>query len=204
MGHPVKIFAALLLLFSFSFISCEDLDVSGMFRSYDPVNERFEQSMEWNASHPFRVIPVPADEYTIFSMGDSHVGPTKNLDAFFRDAKTKNAAAVVMVGDLTTGYAEDYEVFQQHVPDPDSLTSFYIVGNHDLYFNGWNQFFPRFGSSTYYFSVETGVDSDLFICLDTGGGTLGNKQLDWLKDILKNIRPNYRNCLGLIFLPKIM
>jgi predicted phosphodiesterase len=195
MGHPVKIFTALLLGISFSFTSCEDLDISGMFRSYDLVNERFEQSMEWNAGHPYREIQIPVDDYTILSMGDSHVGPTKNLDTFFRDANTKNAAAVVLVGDLTTGQAEDYEIFQQHVPDPDSLTSFYLVGNHDLYFNGWNQFFPRFGSSVYYFTVKTGVDSDLFICLDTGGGTLGKKQLDWLKDILQNVRPDYRNCL---------
>ncbi len=195
MGHPVKIYLAILLLIPFSFTSCEDLDVSGMFRSYDPVNERFEQSMEWNASHPFMEISVPADDYNILSMGDSHVGSTKNLDTFFSDAKTKNSAAVVMVGDLTTGHAEDYEVFQQHVPDPDFLPQFFIVGNHDLYFNGWKQFYSRFGSSTYTFAVKTNVDSDLFICLDTGGGTLGKKQLDWLKDVLKNARPDYRNCI---------
>lgn len=195
MGHKIKIFAALLLVIPGLFISCEDLDVSGMFRSYDPVNDRFEQSMEWNAAHPYREISVPVDDYNILSMGDSHVGPTKNLDTFFREAKTKNSAAVVMVGDLTTGQAEDYAVFQQHVPDPDSLTSFFIVGNHDLYFNGWNQFFPRFGSSTYIFTIKTHVASDLFICLDTGGGTLGNKQFDWLKDILQNLRPDYRNCM---------
>jgi hypothetical protein len=36
---------------------------------------------------------------------------------------------------------------------------------------------------------------DLFICLDTGSGTLGNRQLDWLENILENERHHFRNCI---------
>jgi hypothetical protein len=52
-----------------------------------------------------------------------------------------------------------------------------------------------FGSSSYSFSVTTPVASDLYICLDTGGGTLGPSQLSWLKELLINERPNYRRCV---------
>ena len=97
-----------------------------------------------------------------------------------------NAVAVVMVGDLTTGHAEDYALFEQHLPNRDSLPSFLIPGNHDLYFNGWEEFYTRFGSSTYFFTIRTTTATDLFICLDSGGGTLGNLQLDWLKEMLEN------------------
>jgi len=56
-------------------------------------------------------------------------------------------------------------------------------------------FYSHFGSSTYIFTIKTNVASDLFICLDTGGGTLGNKQLDWLEDKLQSLRPDYRRCI---------
>jgi hypothetical protein len=70
-----------------------------------------------------------------------------------------------------------------------------MVGNHDLWFNGWNQFYSRFGSSTYIFTIETPAAKDLFICLDTGSGTLGKKQMDWLKEILQTSRNEYRYCI---------
>ena len=185
MGHPSNTLIALFLALSLSFTACEKADIAGMFISDESVNQRFEQSMEWNAQHPYHEIVVPSDEYSILSMGDSHVGGTNNLDIFLNNAKTINASAVVMVGDLTTGHAEDYAVFHQHIPNKDSLPSFLIAGNHDLYFDGWDQFYSRFGSSTYIFTIKTSVATDMFICLDTGGATLGNKQLDWLKDILQ-------------------
>lgn len=151
--------------------------------------------MEWNAMHPFREIIVPADDYHILSMGDSHVGGTRNLDTMLARAIASNIQAVVMVGDLTTGHAKDYAVFEQHLPNQDSLPSFLIPGNHDLYFDGWREFYSRFGSSAYFFTIGTPVATDLFICLDSGGGTLGNLQLDWLKEIMENIRPGHRRCV---------
>ena len=195
MGHKLNTLIALFVAIIFSFTACEEADIGGMFISGESANQRFEQSMEWNAQHPSCEIVVPSDDYLIFSMSDSHVGGTNNLDIFFSNAKTTKASAVVMVGDLTTGHEKDYAVFQQHIPSTDSLSTFLIAGNHDLYFNGWNQFYSRFGSSTYIFTIKTPAAKDLFICLDTGGGTLGSKQLDWLKDILQTKRTDYRRCI---------
>lgn len=193
MGHPVKVFLVLVIVLAIS--SCEIADIPGMFISDENVNQRFKQSMEWNVRHPTREIYIPMDEYFIYSMGDSHVGGTTNLDTLLARSVTLNAQAVVMVGDLTTGHAEDYEIFEQHLPSQDSLPVFLIPGNHDLYFEGWTEFYSRFGSSTYFFTVNSSKSSDLFICLDTGGGTLGNRQLDWFKGILKDVRPEHRLCV---------
>ena len=191
----MKISAVLLLSITLTFSACELADISGIFISDKTVNQRFEQSMEWNAQNPTQEIIVPTDDYMILSFSDSHVGGTNNLNAFFNNAVTQNAAAAVMVGDLTTGHAKNYAVFQQYLPNPDVLPSFPITGNHDLYFNGWEQFYSRFGSSTYIFTVKTPTVSDLYICLDTGSGTLGNLQLDWMKNVLQNLRPDYRRCI---------
>jgi hypothetical protein len=195
MEHPLKIPGALFLSLSLVFSACEQLDFTGMFLPDKTVNERFEQSMQWNRLHPFREISVPSDDYFILVMGDSHVGGTGNLDTFITRGRILHATALVMVGDMTTGHAEDYEVFQQHLPPQDTIPTFLLVGNHELYYNGWEQFYSRFGSSTYLFTIKTPEATDLYICLDSGGGTLGSEQLDWLKGILAELRPGYRRCM---------
>ena len=178
-----------------SVAACEEVDMTDMFVNDVPVNQRFEASMEWNDWHPVRIIEVSADDYFIFSLGDSHVGGTRNLDTLFARALSTHATAVVMVGDLTTGHSEDFDALEQHLPHADSMPTFLMVGNHDLYFDGWRAFYSRFGSSTYLFNIRTPVATDLFICLDTGGGTLGRKQLDWLENILEEDRPRHRRCV---------
>ena len=158
-------------------------------------NQRFIMSMDWNNSHLYREISVPSDNYSLLAMGDSHVGGTENLDKFFSIALSKNTAAVVMAGDLTTGESRDYDTFQKHLPQQDLLPQFLIAGNHDFWGDGCNEFFTRFGTSTYLFTIVTPVASDLFICLETAGGTLGSMQLDWLTKTLQNERSKYRHCI---------
>jgi len=190
----IKFNRLIILLLISVLTGCEETDLSGLFKSDESVNQRFKQSIEWNSLHPFREIILPSENYFILSMGDSHVGGTNNLNTFLNIAKSTNAAAIVGVGDLTTGNASDYDVFQKIMPSQDSLSSFLIVGNHDLWFDGWKEFYPRFGSSTYIFTIKTPAAKDLFICLDTGSGSLGNEQLDWLKEILQTYRDEYRYC----------
>lgn len=192
MGNiKARILLPILILF---FSSCDEFEIRGFITSYENANSRFEQSSEWNKQNGHAEISIPKETYTIHAMGDSHVGGTENLDTFFKDALDKDATAVVMVGDITTGHKEDYDVLVEHLPLKDSLIYFAIAGNHDLYFDGWKYFYSVFGSSSYYFVVNTPNESDLFICLDSGGGTLGNKQLDWFKKLLKTSRNSYRYC----------
>jgi len=186
---------SVLIFTLFAFSACDKFEMRGFVFSYEAVDERFDQSMDWNTEHPYQEILVPEDNYTIFAMGDSHVGGTDNLDFFFNEAILTNASAVVMVGDITTGHADDYQTFLQHLPGQDQIISFPIVGNHDLYFDGWKQFYSLFGSTVYLFTVRTPQASDLYICLDSGSGTFGNSQLEWLKHILETERANYRHCL---------
>jgi predicted phosphodiesterase len=183
----------IILSISFSLSACERYEFRGFVFSYQSADERFEQSMIWNKNHPFQEINVPGESYTIFCMSDSHVGSTENLDYFLYEAKKGNATAAIMAGDLTDGHQEDFERFYQHLPHQDTLRTFQVSGNHDLYFNAWQHFYQYFGSTTYYFTIQTPTSSDLFICLDTGSGTLGNKQLEWFKKTLTEERPKHRN-----------
>ena len=67
-------------------------------------------------------------------------------------------------------------------------TMFIAIGNHDLYYDHWSSYVQFCPTSTYYFVVETNGKNrarDLYICLDTAQGTLGKKQLQWLKSLLE-------------------
>ena len=171
------------------------LDFSGFFFPADLVDSRFTQSDQWNQTHPFKNMVVTSENYQLLVAADSHIGPVVNFNKFLTEASKPENTAFVMVGDIVTGHKEDYLVFKNELPDFNQVHYFLMAGNHDLYFDGWKTFYDYFGSSTYYFTVQTPTESDLYICLDSGSGTLGGKQLAWLKNVLSSKRANYRNCV---------
>ena len=183
------------IIFSGLFSCSDELDMSGIFVSRDQVNERFTQSMEWNNLHSDEVIVINSSDYSFLAAGDCHVGGISNMERFSHEASQPDISFFLLAGDLTTGHQEDYDILRDHLNHQYSIPYFLVAGNHDLYFNGWDTFYSYFGSSTYTFTIETPDASDLFICLDSGSGTLGNRQLDWLENILENERHNFRNCV---------
>lgn len=192
MEHTIKYLFLLIIL---GFQGCDYFEMRGFVAAYETVDERFYQSMEWNETHPFKIISINSEDYKIYAMGDSHLGSADNLNIFFNSAKNDQAIATVMVGDMSTGSVENYQFLKQNIPVPDSLLTFQLVGNHDLYFHGWLQFYQMFGSGIYYFAVQTPSSKDLYICLDSGGGTLGNKQFEWLNELLQDHRDENRHCV---------
>lgn len=185
----------LLVLGAFFCKSCTEVDPTGFFFSSDPVNERVRQSLEWNDMHPARKVVVSGTEYSLLVAADSHLDGTVNLDTLIARAQLPNNAGFVMVGDLTTGRKESYNAFIQELYLKNKVPAFLMVGNHDLFFDGWDTFYNYFGSSTYAFRVKSNDTTDLYICLDSGSGTIGSKQLEWLKNLLEKERTTVRYCI---------
>ncbi|MHB9140272.1 MAG: metallophosphoesterase family protein [Paludibacter sp.] len=191
-----KLKISLFVLIVFGITGCNsNLDFSGFLYSPDHVDSRFEESDAWNQTHPFKTLTVNSENYQILVSGDSHIGGLINFRKMLDEAKKPENLAFVMVGDNVTGKKEDYLRFKNELPDFNQIPYFLVVGNHDLYFDGWKTFYEYFGSSTYYFTVQTPLNRDIYICLDSGGGTLGDKQLTWLKNLLSTKRDQYRNCV---------
>ena len=161
----------------------------------ESANYRFEQSEADNRKKSVSIISVTSEKYQILSVADSHLGTSKNLEHFFEISKNENPAAVILNGDITQGATSNYNDLEKCLPTGNFPKLFLIAGNHDIYFKGWDDYFARFGSSTYYFEIKTPVATDLVICLDTSGGTLGSKQLNWFEKLLETKRKNYRNCI---------
>jgi 3',5'-cyclic AMP phosphodiesterase CpdA len=162
----------------------------------EPADPRFTQSREWTDKKSFREITVQSDDYSVLFLADSHSGTTRNLESVFGIATESGASAVCIAGDLTDGDVRDYRVFAEALPGEDEIPTFVTPGNHDLWSeNGWNEFYSWFGPSSYYFTVLTPDATDMYIALDSGSGTLGAGQLEWLENILKTKRPDCRHCI---------
>jgi hypothetical protein len=176
--------------------SCmDDADLSGFLYSADPVNERVKLSLEWNEVNPDKNLAVKGVDYSLLVAGDTEVGGTINLDTLIDRAKSPGVAGYVIAGDITSGDPKGYEILEHELDTKKPEHAFYILGNHDLFFNGWDNYFSYFGSSTYTFAVKTNDASDLYICLDSGNGTIGSRQLKWLEDLLEKERKNHRLCI---------
>lgn len=172
-----------------------DADLTGFIRSTDRIEDRYELSMQWNAENPFKNIVTAKENYQIMVASDVHVGPTNNYEKFINIILENHAEAMVFVGDFVSGKEKDYERFNDLLPDYQTKPSFMLTGNHELYFDGWKHFHHLYGSSIYYFTIETPSVNDLYICLDNGSGTIGKSQLEWLQTVLENQRNNHRYCV---------
>ena len=191
-----------LLIATMLLTSCDAFDVKGFVApTSDVVNKRFEQSMSLHGNKA--VATIDADEaYTFYVCTDPHINSTYyNLREFNNRLRNSSARFGIILGDCTDHknafpnyveaikYAEDVHA--------SSLPIFSLIGNHDLYFDGWNEYFKLLGASVDWFDVKFDTGRDLFIALDSASGTLGNKQMTWLKDFLAAEREKYRHCIVL-------
>ena len=167
------------------------LDMAGMFSpNGEVVNTRFEQSQAYNATAGEIHLDMGSDNYIIYTCSDSHITRKshKYMDYFIDqyNAETMPKLAIHL-GDLIDA--------QKNFPCADSVlqeggrtindTLFITPGNHDIYFKQWPIYRSYFKSSVYWFDTNNGSKKlDLFICLDSAEGTLGTKQMKWLRDLL--------------------
>ena len=173
--------------------SCgKNIDYLGILMTFnESPDERFAQSMEYNNQHGYDKITGVPDDYRVYVMSDIHVDfSTDNLDRFVSDylADTEAAPFSLCLGDLinATGH---FDYFAEHVkPVSDAGRKiYYTTGNHDIYFDQWPEYFKRFGSSTYWFEVQTVSGyKDLYVAIESASGTLGADQREWLENALKD------------------
>lgn len=173
--------------------SCgKNIDYLGILMTFnESPDERFAQSMEYNNQHGYDKITGVPDDYRVYVMSDIHVDfSTDNLDRYVSDylADTEAAPFSLCLGDLinATGH---FDYFAEHVkPVSDAGRKiYYTTGNHDIYFDQWPEYFKRFGSSTYWFEVQTVSGyKDLYVAIESASGTLGADQREWLENALKD------------------
>lgn len=190
-------------LIALALTACGTTDLSGFFVSpSDGVDERFAQSMDHVGDRPLSSVDL-ADEYTFYVCTDVHTdGTTVNMDRFVSDLRNDPVSGFgVVLGDVidrrgmmdTFASALTFDASSHAYDRP----VFVIPGNHDMFFSQWDDFKAHFGASVYFFEAVCGNRKDIFIALDSASGTLGSRQMVWLRTLLKEKRGNYRHCFVL-------
>lgn len=181
-----------------SLCACDRIDFTGfLFPTGEVVDVRFEQSMTMTQNKPY--CTIGADEsYSFYVATDIHItssDDSANLHHFLNALRNDSTAPLgVILGDCIDrkGLFPAFIDMLQY----DNTTQLYnrplmyALGNHDVYFNGWDTFKELIGPAVYYFTVG----ADLYIVLDSATGTLGAKQTAWLKELLASQRVSYRYC----------
>lgn len=183
--------------------SCDVLDIKGMFvPTSDMVNTRFEESMELTEGKP--IAHIEAEEsYQIYVCADTHIDDAYNNLREFTTLMRNNPEAPfgIVLGDcidrrnVLPRYLEGIE--HDAESQPYNTPIFSVLGNHDLFFSGWENFVELIGPSVYWFEVEHSSGRDLYITLDSASGTLGKQQMEWLEEFLTTERAKYRHCIVL-------
>lgn len=176
-----------------AFCACGDnptLDMAGMFSPQGPtIKTRFDHSMAYNDKVGEIHLDMQQDNYIVYTCADSHINKAhRNLAYFINQYEAETSPKIAIhLGDLIDAqynYAEADSVLHlggRSIED----TLFITPGNHDIYFYQWDIYRSYYKTSVYWFDTNNGSKKlDLFICLDSADGELGNKQVNWLKDLL--------------------
>ena len=191
----------MLIVTSVCAYGCTHLDLKGLFMpTGDGVEKRFELSMEMN--NDLKAGDIQAQEqYTFYVATDPHIDQThRNLDIFNDTFRNDTEASFgVILGDCID-VKDNLPTYMKAISyDPERHTCnhvlFHILGNHELFFNGWIDFKEMIGPSVYWFEVIFDGGKDLYISLDTATGSLGRKQSEWLRSFLTTNRSKYRHCV---------
>ena len=182
--------------------SCNRLDVLGMVVNRSDTEERVADWLDWDNQHNPFVIDSVADTYRFYSCSDVHHNDDNSrLTAYITEERNDPQAVFsIIAGDIANESGEQpYILCEEAMTFHPALQTkndpcYPIIGNHDVYYNCADFFKQHFHTSTYTVTVKTlGGYQDLFVFLDSGNGTHGSRQLEWLEQQLAH-RSNYRHC----------
>ncbi len=122
------------------------------------------------------------NKFSFSTVGDLHLGATTWLEKMLALSAADGDAFAIMLGDLADqGTAEQVNAYHAAIlASPLAGKVFSILGNHDIFADGWEFFKAKVGPSHYAFTVG----NSRFVALDTADATLGSEQTEWLNQQL--------------------
>jgi len=137
-----------------------------------------------------------SDQYKVLFLTDIHFGSKydyeKSIKGLFEWLDGINSserpAFCFVLGDVSdngfSGEYSDYKEFVQKLDRDYSIKTMSLVGNHDVYHNGWENWKESCYPNTSFYKLSVG-NKFVWYCLDTGSGELGENQYKSLKKSLE-------------------
>lgn len=206
-------------LISLAFSSCANYGFYQLLFGEEDVDERFSGFSDLSGETVLSSSLGLNGKYSFIVVTDVHIGASDVRSSKMNDFldeisllfesidKTKIPRFIVNLGDTADGgHLSEYNDYNSYlekirklaveknvVSSTEAFKIYTILGNHDLYNNGWTDWkkmvYPY--KSTYYFSLSSGAaDYDSlpfsFYFVDTGNGAFGTDQLDAFEKLLKS------------------
>lgn len=207
------------ILFLFAFSSCANYGFYQLLFGEEDVDDRFSGFSDLGGETVLSSSLGLNGKYSFIVVTDVHIGASDvrsskmndfldEISSLFESIdKTKIPRFIVNLGDTADGgHLSEYNDYNSYlekirklaveknvVSSTEAFKIYTILGNHDLYNNGWTDWkktvYPY--KSTYYFSLSSGAaDYDSlpfsFYFVDTGNGAFGTDQLDAFEKLLKS------------------
>jgi 3',5'-cyclic AMP phosphodiesterase CpdA len=156
-------------------------------------------------------ILIPRGDFAFAQISDSHIGFNKpaNPDVLGTlqvaiskiNAMPASPSFILHTGDLShLAQAEEFDVLDQAMKSAKTGKVFYVPGEHDVLNDDGKQYLQRYGKETkgngwYSFDFNGVHFIGLVNVVDTaegGLGVLGNEQLEWLQNDLKELSSSTR------------
>ncbi|MDZ4677151.1 MAG: metallophosphoesterase [Oligoflexia bacterium] len=157
--------------------ACTNLEIDG-------VTQRFWENMNSGLrTFPDLSVANPTS-FSFAAMGDTHIGSSSGGNVMARALQNSradgDAFAVIAGDDSNTGIESELTTFMAQI-NASNHPVYPAIGNHDIFFGGWNNYKRIVGRSIYSFNVGNAH----IIMLDSANGTFGEDQLNWLRNDLK-------------------
>jgi hypothetical protein len=129
------------------------------------------------------------DKFSFVAVGDLHIlgGDTSRLERILDGASAAGDSFIVLLGDnVDQGDTNDVTALWDTVAAKGWAGKVApVIGNHDVFYDGWDAWRNANGPSHYTFSAG----NSRFVVLDTADGTLGESHLSWFEEKLREPRP---------------
>lgn len=162
------------------FISCNYVDPFSAIGTVS-VNDRFKNRGSYNDFTAPSVVDPNNFNFAVITDTHYYDKPLHYIKNLQDDLAAYGIEFIAVAGDITqAGQDKQIEYFLS-----DKATStvpvYPLIGNHDLYNNGFSRYSQKIGRSIYDFSIGDST----FIFLDSANGTLGDEQRIWYEEKLK-------------------
>lgn len=210
---------SILFLISLAFSSCANYGFYQLLFGEEDVDERFSGFLDLSGETVLSSGLDLGGKYSFIVVTDVHIGAgdvhsskmndfLDEISSLFESSdKTKVPRFIVNLGDTSDGgHLSEFNEYNSYlekikklalkknvVSSAEDFKVYTILGNHDLYNNGWTDWkktiYPY--KSSYYFSLSSGPAGSAllpfsFYFVDTGNGAFGKDQLDALEKLLKS------------------
>lgn len=181
----------IIFLIAFTLFNSCKYGSDNLFYTGASVNERTKEGITFLEDNPVQ----EKLKYNVLIFSDTHFGskrknpPYQKLYEYLDKIKetSEYPAFAIALGDLTdtasTEEFEQYDDFIQTLENKYNLKTYNIIGNHDCYLSGWDNWKNNCYPHTSFYKFETSNFSYYF--LDTGTGTIGKNQLNHLKKVMQ-------------------